>query len=194
MPKSTIKEAIIAALKREGKPMSIKDIYDKIIEWDFYRFKAERPVGIVAVEIRRHCAGVNFPTAHREKYYQILTDGTYWLLEEPIPTSQNAVKVIVEKTTSKGEAMNVDNLRQQHSEYIQEFKSVVLAQLKEIDPQVFESFSKKLLEVYGFKELSVTQFSKDGGIDGHGKLKIGISYLDVAFQSKRWKSTTVPKK
>jgi restriction system protein len=52
-------------------------------------------------------------------------------------------------------------------------------------------FCKKLLEVYGFKDLNVTNISRDGGIDGFGKLKVGISYLNVAFQSKRWKKTSV---
>ena len=33
----------------------------------------------------------------------------------------------------------------------------------------------------------VTKPGKDGGIDGNGKLKIGITYLHVAFQCKRWK-------
>jgi restriction system protein len=32
----------------------------------------------------------------------------------------------------------------------------------------------------------VTQRSKDGGIDGHGRLKVGFAYFKVAFQCKRW--------
>lgn len=34
--------------------------------------------------------------------------------------------------------------------------------------------------------MKVTQLSKDGGIDGYGKLKVGLSYMNVAFQCKRW--------
>ena len=33
--------------------------------------------------------------------------------------------------------------------------------------------------------------SRDGGIDGYGKLKVGISHLNVAFQCKRWKNTKI---
>ena len=36
-----------------------------------------------------------------------------------------------------------------------------------------------LLDVYGFSDLSVTQKSKDGGIDGFGKLKIGLAHMSV---------------
>ena len=32
---------------------------------------------------------------------------------------------------------------------------------------------------------SVTRYSKDGGIDGYGKLKVGFDYFTVAFQCKR---------
>ena len=66
--------------------------------------------------------------------------------------------------------------------------------MKEIDPKTFEFFSKRLLEVYGFKDVSVTRYSKDGGIDGYGKLKVGIAHLSVAFQCKRWKNNVISKK
>ena len=32
----------------------------------------------------------------------------------------------------------------------------------------------------------MTQLSGDGGIDGFGKLKVGLANLNVAFQCKRW--------
>lgn len=31
----------------------------------------------------------------------------------------------------------------------------------------------------------VTRFTKDGGIDGHGRLKVGFDFFNVAFQCKR---------
>ena len=43
-----------------------------------------------------------------------------------------------------------------------------------------------MLDVYGFEETHVTQVSGDGGIDGYGKLKVGLAHLNVAFQCKRW--------
>lgn len=32
----------------------------------------------------------------------------------------------------------------------------------------------------------MTQVSNDGGIDGHGMLKVGLAQMSVAFQCKRW--------
>ncbi len=59
------------------------------------------------------------------------------------------------------------------------------------DPTAFEIFSKQLLEVYGSHDVEVTQRSRDGGIDGFGKLKVGLANLKVAFQSKRWRKAPV---
>lgn len=81
----------------------------------------------------------------------------------------------------------IKHLKEMHQSHIEKFKASILNQLKEIEPDTFEHFSMKLLEVYGFKDMKVTQKSRDGGIDGFGKLKVGITHLSVAFQSKRWK-------
>lgn len=61
----------------------------------------------------------------------------------------------------------------------------------QIEPDAFEKFSRRLLEVYGFIDVEVTRSVKDGGIDGFGKLKVGITHLHVAFQCKRWRNNNV---
>jgi restriction system protein len=66
-----------------------------------------------------------------------------------------------------------------------------LAQLKRLDPETFEHFSKKLLEAYGFVDVQVTRYTKDGGIDGFGKLKVGFAHMKVGFQCKRYGLTNV---
>lgn len=58
--------------------------------------------------------------------------------------------------------------------------------LKELDPIAFENFAKQFLEAFGFSDVVVTQKSRDGGIDGHGKLRQGIVKINAAFQCKRW--------
>lgn len=195
MPKATINEAVTAVLKKVGHPLSIKAIYDKIIELDYYRFRAERPVGIVAIEIRRHCKGVEYSRTSSRKSYQLLNDGTYWLLDSPIPEKYKTTSSLQPKEEKKdSHNLYILELKERHVKYVEHFKQSLLKQLKEIDPKVFEIFSKKLLEAYGFIEMHVTAYTKDGGIDGYGKLKVGITHLSVAFQSKRWKNTTVSKK
>lgn len=173
--------------------MSVNAIYKSIIEEDLYRFNAENPAGIVAIEIRRHCEGVDFPTAKPTKYFQILKDGTYWVKDLPIPgISEASLKSegLVRKESETLKSI-VTELREIHSKHTNAFKQQLLKQLREIEPQTFESFGKKLLEVYGFKDVKVTKYVKDGGLDGFGKLKVGITFLNVAFQCKRWKSNSI---
>ena len=66
-----------------------------------------------------------------------------------------------------------------------------MKQLSVLDPYLFEEFCKKLLLVYGFKNVKVTSKSKDGGIDGHGDLKIGLAYMKVAFECKRYSNKPI---
>jgi restriction system protein len=77
---------------------------------------------------------------------------------------------------------------------LNDFKANILAQLKKMDAYDFEKFCMQLLKVYGFSNVEVTQKSRDGGIDGYGKLKVGLAYMKVAFQCKRWDNTTISRK
>lgn len=180
----TIKEAIVKVLEQEKKPLSANFIYDKIIERDYYSFKAVNPQHIVITTIRRQCVGLNFSSAKKKKIFQILPDGRYWLKDKPIAGKKIAFP-------ESKETLSLDDVKSSHSNYVREFKKSLLKELKEIDPIEFETFSKNLLKSYGFKNLTVTRARKDGGIDGFGKLKLGIAHLNVAFECKRWTTTSV---
>jgi|ERR1700733_1534646 len=78
-------------------------------------------------------------------------------------------------------------------DYLVAFKQKVRQNLQDLTPQQFERFAGALLSVYGFIDVHVTGRTKDGGIDGHGKLKVGLATLHVAFQCKRWQGN-VPTK
>lgn len=186
--RTTIIDAITRILIDSNIPLSIKIIYDRIVANDYYQFKAQDPLSVVRVELRRHCQGVDFPTASPQKYFQILNDGTYCLIEQThLFVKEDKKKKIIEDDEKK----LLSTLYTTHNDYVKSFKVKLLERLKEIEPETFELFCKKLLRVYGFKDLKVTKPKKDGGIDGYGKLKVGISYLNVAIQCKRWKNTTV---
>ena len=179
MKKRTINDAIIEVLRIEKRPMSTKDLFSRIIELDLYQFKAANPYHVVLTQLRRHCKGLDFPTAQKEKYYILTQEGLYFL-----NSTGNSVAVDNTKNAIK-------DLKRYHAAVVAEFKAKVLDQLKSVAPAEFELFSKKLLEVYGFSDVHITKISRDGGIDGFGKLKVGISHLNVAFQCKRWKTNKV---
>jgi restriction system protein len=57
-----------------------------------------------------------------------------------------------------------------------------------MDPYGFEHLIQRLLRESGFVQVQVTKKSGDGGIDGKGKMQIGMLRFSVAFQCKRYKS------
>ncbi|HBV95883.1 MAG TPA: hypothetical protein DEF36_02375 [Desulfotomaculum sp.] len=83
-------------------------------------------------------------------------------------------------------ALQPKNLVELYEEYEQGIRTQLLERLLELSPSQFESFSKKFLQAYGFVSLQNTKVSSDGGIDGYGKLKVGLATMNVAFQCKRW--------
>jgi len=62
--------------------------------------------------------------------------------------------------------------------------------LQNISPGGFEQLCGRLLKEYDFENLEITPISHDGGIDGHGTLKINpFVGISVSFQCKRYKGT-----
>lgn len=190
---TTIHQVAINVLKSKGLPLTIREIFDEIIVNDFYQFKAINPLDVLTKIIRKHCDGIDFPSARKQKYFQITKDRRYWIYGTPVPgQTKEQLKLEVKHKKNSEDLKNiVHNLRLTHSKYIEVFKKVILQELQEMSPEMFEIFSKKLLDIYGFKKMKVTSYVKDGGIDGYGELKVGITHLNVAFQSKRWKNNSV---
>ena len=73
-----------------------------------------------------------------------------------------------------------------YDNYDRQFRLKLLDRLYELSPSQFEHFARQLLTAYGFVQMTVTQVGNDGGIDGHGLLKVGLARMAVAFQCKRW--------
>jgi restriction system protein len=70
------------------------------------------------------------------------------------------------------------------------WKEELLGLLRNMDPSAFERLCQRLLRESGFIEVQVTGRSGDGGIDGHGIIRIaGLVSFPVVFQCKRWKNS-----
>lgn len=78
------------------------------------------------------------------------------------------------------------NLEEITDDYAQSFRFRLRQRLLDLTPEQFERFAGRLLAAYGFSEVVVTGKSGDGGIDGYGKLRVGLALMEVAFQCKRW--------
>jgi len=69
----------------------------------------------------------------------------------------------------------------------------LLSILQGMDPIAFERLCQRILRESGFIEVEVTKRSGDGGIDGHGTIRLGgLISFNVLFQSKRYKGNIGP--
>lgn len=80
----------------------------------------------------------------------------------------------------------IQSLTEIYEDYDEKFRGQLLEKLYELTPKQFENFAERLLTAYGFIKVTVTNISSDGGIDGYGKLKLGLASMNVAFQCKKW--------
>ena len=72
------------------------------------------------------------------------------------------------------------------------WKTELMEVLRQLDPAAFERLCLRLLHATGIENLIVKGGPGDGGIDGTGRLKVGLVSFQVAFQAKRWSSTVGP--
>jgi restriction system protein len=69
-----------------------------------------------------------------------------------------------------------------------EWQEELLDVILQMSPSAFERLIQRLLRESGFVQVEVTGQSGDGGIDGHGILRLGgLLSFHVIFQAKRWK-------
>ena len=69
----------------------------------------------------------------------------------------------------------------------QKWKDELLEVLKQMHPAAFERLGQRMLREAGFIEVAVTGRSGDGGIDGHGVMRLnGLISFPVLFQCKRY--------
>jgi restriction system protein len=90
------------------------------------------------------------------------------------------------RVETKAHTETTVNFIELYDEYETSFRSQLLDKLHELTPRQFEIFARKLLQAYGFVQVNVTNLTSDGGIDGYGKLRLGLATMNVAFQCKRW--------
>jgi len=188
----TINQAILEVFKRENNALRVREIYLRIQEDNLYEFNTSTPEQVVRTALRRHAEGLNFASSSEKKLYQVLDDGRYWLKGGEVGQT---IEILADRNDTDIPSKNLKNsileIESLQDKYANAFRDSILNRLKRFSPKDFEIFCRELLKVYGFEKVEVTKLSRDGGIDGFGELKIGLSYLHVSFQCKRWDKTVV---
>lgn len=192
----TIVEAVKKVMLDSGRALSPSEAYSLILKNELYSFKADKPLQVVRGQIRRHCLGIDFPSSSPVKHFQVCEDGKYYPINDSTTQSQksndNSKAIVFSEADESNKLLSLSSqLKDLHRLYNEEIKRKLLNELKSLSPDSFEHFSNKIMEAYGFHSMKVTGVSRDGGIDGHGKLKVGLSEMNVAFQCKRWTKNSI---
>ena len=191
--KMTIYEAARQVMLEAGKPLSTREIYDFIINMRLYEFKARDPISVLRSTIRSRTENINNPSSNPVRYFRLVEGGKFMPLNLPVrieTTVRNKSQIMKIPRGSISE-VDLDALRKQASAYNCQVKNELLESIKSLDWDEFERFSARLLPVYGFEDVKTTSSNKDKGIDGYGKLKVGLAHMNVAFQCKRWARNSV---
>lgn len=190
----TIIEAIKEVLKNEPDGLSSSDIYQRIIERKLYKFGAKNPIGVVNGEIRRHCIGLDFPTAYPVKHFAIAgKDGKKLKF---IINENNILKNNITSTPNidddNTEFLPEEKIVSAIDEHLHQIKQQLLENIMSNHPDFFEQLVVELLLKmgYGYDKNSgiVTGGSHDNGIDGiisEDKLGLDLIYI----QAKRYASS-----
>ena len=73
------------------------------------------------------------------------------------------------------------------------WKEQLIELLLEMSPDAFERLCSRMLRESGFIEVTVTERSGDGGVDGHGIFRMGgLFSFPVLFQCKRFRGSVTP--
>jgi restriction system protein len=196
----TIVEAIKIVMQDAGRPLTAREAYAAIMDKSLYAFHAKDPQHVVLMQLRRHCFGLDFPSASITKHFVLHDDNRFYLLTEEHEASKTPrtqpsdapaimVKAAAESTSPLSSVEQ--ELWSLHSQYLNLFRERMLEELRKLTPAGFEEFSRDLLTAYGFEDVRVTKVSRDGGVDGHGRLKVGLAHLNVAFQCKKWEKGNI---
>lgn len=193
--KRTILEAIKMVLEDTPKGMTYRQIYQKIVDNNLYEFGAKTPEQVVHGNIRRHCVGIEFPTASvvkffridhvvkRENYYALYLDG------DDIKGNIQKKDKIRDKFDIEDELLPEERMVKVYQHYLRDLKRSLMEVIMGCHPSFFEKMVVDLLLAMGYgyddKAGQVVGKPHDGGIDGiisEDKLGLDVIYI----QAKRY--------
>ncbi len=183
----TIVEAIKAVLSDSPQGLSVEEIFDRIIARGLYSFKAAEPKHVVRSLIRRHCVGLNFPTASPVKYFKEVGESSYAI--------ESLDGVRAERVQSAALSLPEDKLPEEavaeaHKAHFVAVRNDLKQRILQAHPTFFEQLVIRLLIKMGYggsdPERGIhTGGPGDAGIDGTiFEDKLGLERIHL--QAKRY--------
>ena len=171
--------------------MTSQEVYQEIINQKLYVFPAKKPDAVVNSIIRRHCLGLDFPTANAVKHFKIVSykgKKPCYALIDAVTSSAN---IDVSKETRQSDLLPEEKIQLSYKDHIASIEAELKRQIMNNHPSFFEKLIVDLLlrMGYGYDKTAgvVVGGPHDGGIDGiisEDKLGLDLIYL----QAKRYKS------
>lgn len=184
----TIVEALKMVLSKYPDGLTNKEAYEEIIKYNLYEFPAKKPDNVVNGIIRRHCYGLDFPTANPVKYFKIVG----YRGKKPLYSLVNmneTISRISENNLIDEETLPEEKIQKFYDEHLENICSQLIDNIMGKLPEFFEHLIVDLLLKmgYGYDSNSgiVVGGSHDNGIDGiinEDKLGLSLIYL----QAKRY--------
>jgi restriction system protein len=181
----TIVEAIQDVLRNAVEPLAIDQIYSEIVSRKSYAFKAVDPKSVVRSQLRRHCLGLDFPSASPVKYFRIHGEDRYELasLEGVRPGGPTT-------EAAKTGRIPEEVIEEAHKDHLRHLRQELKERILQNHPAFFERLVIELLLRMGYggsdPALGIhTGGPGDGGIDGIIKEdKLGLDQIYI--QAKRY--------
>jgi restriction system protein len=190
----TIVGAIQKVLSESGRALTHKEIYECIISNRYYEFGAKDPLSIVRNKVRKHCIGVDFPSASPKKLFAISKqDNSSSALHYEL--WNGILPVVNKKGVGEKDLISEELIFSSHKDHIFNIKNQLLDCIKSSDPAFFEKIVVDLLLKMGYGWHSslaghVTGGRGDEGIDGViYEDKLGLEKIYI--QAKRYKANLV---
>lgn len=196
----TVLEAIQQLLQENPNGLSCRELTDQILVRKMYSFNTPTPNNIVNHELRKHCEGLDFPSAHPVKYFMIAQSpdnakkAVYRLLR-----SETSVQVNTQVSEGKesmdvlsADLLPVEKMAKLHKQHLKETQKQLIEAILNNPPAFFEELVVNLLLKlgYGYNQDSgmVVGKSHDGGIDGIiNEDMLGLDKIYV--QAKRYSTS-----
>ncbi|KGM98312.1 restriction endonuclease [Clostridium novyi A str. 4552] len=186
-------EAIKEILSKEETGLTSREIYQKIVDKNLYSFGAKDPKAIVNGIIRKHCLGIDFPTASPVKHFRVVKQTghvNYYLLNK----NNNKSLTIKEIKNNEKELLPEEKMMRAFNDHVINIKQQLIEEILDSDPAFFEQLVSDLLIKmgYGYDEYAskIVSGSNDSGIDCIiDEDKLGLDKINI--QAKRYSQDNV---
>ena len=145
----TVLDAIKQVLLEHSSGLTCRELTELILEKELYSFNTANPNNIVNHELRKHCEGLNFPSAHPVKYFTISqasgknNTAVYQLIDRKVISSEEGTvlsatheDVCIDSASS--DLLPVEKMAKMYKLHLKETQKQLIGAILDNPPAFFE--------------------------------------------------------